>query len=71
MAFRALVDPAETVWRVWATLPVAGRTLLKGFEHGWLTFESGSERRHLAPIPDRWEEASDTELRTFLGASAR
>ena len=29
---------------------------------GWLAFESTSERRRLAPIPPRWEIASESEL---------
>ena len=34
--------------------------------HGWLAFESKSERRRLAPPPDRWEEMSDAELAALL-----
>jgi hypothetical protein len=29
---------------------------------GWLTFESGSERRRLAPVPPGWERLPDTAL---------
>jgi len=29
---------------------------------GWLAFQSGHERRRLAPIPDAWETLDDTEL---------
>ena len=29
---------------------------------GWLAFESRDERRRLSPIPERWEDASETEL---------
>jgi len=29
---------------------------------GWLAFQSGDERRRLAPIPSGWETLDDTEL---------
>ena len=29
---------------------------------GWLAFQSGHERRRLAPIPPAWESLDDTEL---------
>jgi len=69
MAYREFSDSEKIQWRVWATYPTSGGILSKGFEHGWLTFESGSECRRLAPIPDRWEEASEAKLRTYLGES--
>jgi hypothetical protein len=37
-----------------------------GREHGWLTFQSGEEKRRLSPIPPDWSTASDAELRRFL-----
>lgn len=36
--------------------------LSPGLESGWLTFDSGTEKRRIAPIPDGWEEADDTAL---------
>lgn len=32
------------------------------FRDGWLAFQSGTEWRRLAPIPDAWETLSDAEL---------
>jgi hypothetical protein len=29
---------------------------------GWVTFESGTERRRLTPIPDGWEDLPEAEL---------
>jgi hypothetical protein len=66
MPYREFLDSAEVLWRVWATLPTVGKILSKGFENGWLTFESGSERKRLAPIPKNWESFSDAKLRTLL-----
>jgi hypothetical protein len=37
-----------------------------GREHGWLTFESGEEKRRLSPIPADWATASEPELRRLL-----
>ena len=36
--------------------------LADGFSDGWLTFESGPERRRLSPIPAHWELAPAEEL---------
>jgi hypothetical protein len=37
-----------------------------GREHGWLTFQSGDEKRRLSPIPPDWATASDAELGRYL-----
>lgn len=42
-----------------ASLPVALR-------HGWLAFESKSERRRLAPIPADWSLMTDDQLEQLL-----
>lgn len=34
---------------------------------GWLAFQSGAERRRLAPIPSGWEALPDRELATLVG----
>jgi hypothetical protein len=58
---REFVDAAGVRWRVWSTVPyssgVAGT-----MRQGWLTFEAGTERRRLAPIPSAWELASEDDL---------
>ena len=33
-----------------------------GLEKGWLVFESATERRRLAPIPEHWEGLPDSAL---------
>jgi hypothetical protein len=40
-------------------------TLSEGYGSGWLTFESLQEKRRLIPIPHRWEEVSQGELRAL------
>jgi hypothetical protein len=36
------------------------------FRNGWLAFQSGTEWRQLAPIPDGWATRSDAELLELL-----
>lgn len=66
MAYREFLDSAQVLWRVWATYPSVGKILSKGFENGWLTFESSAERRRLAPFPPEWEALPDSTLRSLL-----
>ena len=37
------------------------------FASGWLTFESPTEKRRLAPIPREWENLPDAELARLCG----
>lgn len=36
-------------------------------QKGWLAFQSGRERRRLAPIPQDWQEMTGEELLGLLG----
>ena len=45
--------------------------LSEGYGSGWLTFESLAEKRRLNPIPSRWEELSESELRELCGKARR
>lgn len=40
------------------------------FRKGWLAFQSGSEWRRVAPIPDAWETLPDLELLALLGRAS-
>jgi hypothetical protein len=40
-------------------------TLAEGYGRGWLTFESLSEKRRLIPIPTKWEDLTNGELRAL------
>jgi hypothetical protein len=66
MAYKEFLDSTKMSWRVWATYPTVGKVLSSGFEKGWLTFESDSDHRRLAPIPPGWEDLSDAGLRVLL-----
>ena len=46
-------------------------TLSEGYGGGWLTFESLSEKRRLIPIPPRWDELSQGELRALCDKAKR
>jgi len=37
-------------------------TVTSGYEQGWLTFESPTEKRRLAPVPSGWESFSSERL---------
>lgn len=37
------------------------------FAAGWLCFETGGEKRRLAPVPDAWGRADDETLEEWCG----
>lgn len=56
MALREFEDTDGGTWRVWDTNPDVVRGLTREMRNGWLTFDNGSERRRLSPIPTAWFE---------------
>ena len=40
-------------------------------QQGWLAFQTGNERRRLAPIPDDWSRLADAELIGLLSRAER
>ena len=62
MPIRDFTDSTGTTWRVWSTTPRKGAFYDDIHRAGWLTFESASTRKRLAPIPRGWEEASVERL---------
>jgi hypothetical protein len=40
-----------------------------GWEGGWLSFESAAEKRRLVPLPARWDDATDDQLRQWLASA--
>jgi hypothetical protein len=59
---REFTDATGTTWRVWSTTPRADAVFDESHKAGWLTFESASTRKRLAPIPKAWEEATPERL---------
>jgi hypothetical protein len=45
--------------------------LLGGMRDGWLTFQCGSERRRLAPIPEGWAALTDETLLALAAKAAQ
>src|SRR5690242_1102364 len=40
-------------------------------QQGWLAFQSGTERRRLAPIPERWVDLDDEAIIALLSRANR
>jgi hypothetical protein len=62
MPMREFRDSAGVEWRVWETTPRAGSVYGEHLKAGWLTFESATVRKRLAPIPHGWDEATPERL---------
>jgi hypothetical protein len=67
MAHRTFKDADGRDWEVWDVVPSqwVGPTL----DGGWLAFQSGHDRRRLAPLPLYWATAPEIELRELLARS--
>ena len=62
MPLREFLDRDGRPWSAWETVPERGDTLAAEYRDGWLTFQSGRERRRLHPIPAGWSDLSDERL---------
>jgi hypothetical protein len=62
VAIRLFRDSQGIEWRVWSTVPSNMGAVAPDMRGGWLSFDSGTERRRLTPIPPGWEEVSDDRL---------
>jgi hypothetical protein len=72
-AHRQFIDEGGVPWDTFAVLPTTDAPSLarlpEQFQHGWLCFESATEKRRLGPIPTQWNSASDDELRRLRDAA--
>ena len=66
MALREFDDQARTRWIVWDTIPASTIGLTSEYRRGWLTFDNGTERCRLAPIPPDWLELPTDRLVLLL-----
>jgi len=74
MALREFTDSTGRRWRVWDIRPEQMHAATRAEDHlqsvinGWLAFEpaAGGEKRRLAPIPARWDTATEAELDAML-----
>ena len=69
MALRELTDAAGSRWVVWDTAPATLAGLAEEYRGGWLTFDNGTERRRLAPVPEAWAALPDDRLALLLHAA--
>ncbi|MDQ3950468.1 MAG: hypothetical protein M3282_08975 [Gemmatimonadota bacterium] len=67
---RVFADARGVRWDAFAVRPealLAEFPQLRGpFSHGWLSFDSGTEKRRLSPIPEDWQRMSDEQLAQLL-----
>lgn len=72
-AHRFFVDERGVRWDAFAVMPTTEprglARLPEQYQHGWLCFESGTEKRRLGPIPALWQKATDEELRQYRNAA--
>jgi hypothetical protein len=69
MAIREFTDSNGVTWRVWRTMPRTGSIYAEHLRNGWLTFESESDRRRLAPVPAGWADAAPARLELMCRAA--
>ena len=64
---RVFVDATGVRWDAFAVHPsteIATKARLpEPYQSGWLSFDSGSERRRLSPVPESWRTMTDDALR--------
>ena len=54
---------------MWQTVPTSRTSVSGEFENGWLTFESPSGRKRLAPVPANWDAATPERLELMCRAA--
>lgn len=69
MTVRVFTDSNAVCWHVWATISSRPDLVSAELYDGWLTFDCGSSRRRLAPIPTNWEVATDERLELMCRAA--
>lgn len=62
VAIRVFTDSHGVEWRVWSTVPSNAGSVAPDLRDGWLSFDSGSQRRRIGPIPPGWESTSTERL---------
>lgn len=66
MALREFEDANGATWRVWDTNPGILSGLTAEMQRGWLTFDNGTERRRLSPVPAGWITMPPERLRLLV-----
>jgi hypothetical protein len=63
---REFTDSHGVAWRVWSVFPTNPSSVNNDLRDGWLSFDSGTERRRVGPIPKGWESFNDERLELAL-----
>ena len=63
---RDFEDQNGTRWTVWDTVPANAIGLADEYRRGWLTFDNGTDRCRLAPIPADWTDLPADRLTLLL-----
>ena len=70
---RRFIDERGVPWDAFAVLPTTEprglARLPEQYQHGWLCFESATEKRRLGPIPEEWLTIPDEALRRLRDAA--
>jgi hypothetical protein len=66
MSLREFEDQAGRRWIVWDTIPANVIGLTSEYRRGWLTFDNGTDRCRLAPIPANWTDLPAERLALLL-----
>jgi hypothetical protein len=66
---RRMFEADGVMWWVFDVMPSQSLMIDPALASGWLCFESKSELRRLAPIPDDWETASHVDLVRHLSTA--
>jgi hypothetical protein len=64
---RRVVKIGNTTWSVFAVYPSRDASVSSNLASGWLCFETDRVVRRLAPIPNNWLTASESELASMAG----
>jgi hypothetical protein len=65
MAHYRFEDESGRKWSAWEVHLSDAANVHPGLREGWIAFESGDEKRRLAPIPAEWESATEDMVRRW------
>lgn len=63
MAHHQFQDESGRNWTAWEVHLSGTATIHPNLRDGWIVFESGDDKRRLAPIPVNWTAATKSMLR--------
>ena len=70
MTIREFTDSHGLLWRVWSTVPTNVTSVDPDLRGGWLSFDSGLDRRRVCPIPKGWDQLPPERLELLCRVAA-